>query len=95
MGWGANNNKKWEMEFPRLDYDENYQGAFCKVCRKFESHSQTSKGNGGVRITKPFQNWRKAVEKMKANTSSESHMRYLEAELTAKKGGSMIAFFTA
>ena len=25
-------NKKWEKEFPWLDYDENSQGAFCKVC---------------------------------------------------------------
>ena len=29
----------------------------------------------------------KAVQKMKAHASSESHIRYLEAELTAKKGG--------
>ena len=23
-------NKKWEKDFPWLEYDENYQGAFCK-----------------------------------------------------------------
>ena len=34
---------------------------------------------------KPFQNWRKAVQKIKAHTNSENHVRYLEAELTAKK----------
>ena len=49
------------------------------------SQSQTPQGSGSVWITKPFRNWRKAVQKMKAHTSSESHMRYLEAELTAKK----------
>ena len=27
-------NKKWEKDFPWLEYDENYQGAFCKICRK-------------------------------------------------------------
>ena len=30
-----------------------------------------------------------AVQKMKAHASSESHVRHLEAELTAKKGGSI------
>jgi hypothetical protein len=82
--------KKWENEFPWLDYDENYQGAFCKVCRKSGSQSQTSQGSGGVWITKPFQNWKKAVQKMKAHAGSESHIRHLEAELTAKKGGSIV-----
>ena len=27
-------NKKWEKDFLWLEYDHNYQGAFCKVCRK-------------------------------------------------------------
>ena len=27
-------NKKWEEDFPWLEYDEVYQGAFCKFCRK-------------------------------------------------------------
>ena len=34
-------NKQWEKEFPWLEHDENYQGAFCKVCRKSGSQSQT------------------------------------------------------
>ena len=27
-------NTKWEEDFPWLEYDEDYQGAFCKFCRK-------------------------------------------------------------
>ena len=27
-------NKKWEESFTWLTYDDNFQGAFCKVCRK-------------------------------------------------------------
>ncbi len=27
-------NKKWESEFPWLEYDEDHQGAFCKYCKK-------------------------------------------------------------
>ena len=80
--------KKWEKDFPWLEYNENYQGAFCKVCRKSGSQGHTSQGSGGV--WKPFQNWKKAVQKMKAHASSESHTRNLEAELTAKMGGSII-----
>ena len=34
--------KKWEKDFPWLQYDENYQGAFCKICRMPETQSQTS-----------------------------------------------------
>ena len=82
-------NKKWEKDFPWLEYDENYQGAFCKVCRKLGSQGHTSQGSGDVWITKPFQNWKKAVQKMKAHASGESHIRHLEAEPTAKKGGSI------
>ena len=54
--------------FPWLECDENYQGVFCNVCRKSESQSQTPQGsNGGVRVTKPFQNWKKGIHKMKAH----------------------------
>ena len=48
--------------------------------RKLESNLAKS---GGVWITKPFQNWKKAVQKMKAHASSESHIRHLVSELTA------------
>jgi len=50
-----------------------------------ETHSQTSLGSGGVWVTKPFQNWKKSIQKMKAHASSEIHVRHLEAELLVKK----------
>ena len=74
-------NKKWEKDFPWLQYDENYQGAFCKICRM---QSQTSQGSGGVWVTKPFQNWKIAIQKMKVHASSETHVRHLEVGLLAK-----------
>ena len=51
--------QKWEKDFPWLQYDENYQGAFCK--RMTETQSQTLQGSGGVWVAKPFQNWKKAI----------------------------------
>ena len=69
-------------KFPWLEYVENYQGVFCKVCRKSESQSQTS---SGVWITKPFQNWKRMVQKKKAHTVNEAHIRHVETELLAKK----------
>ena len=30
-------NKKWAKDFPWLEYDGNFQGAFCKICRKVET----------------------------------------------------------
>lgn len=65
-----NYNKKWEKDFPWLEYDGNFQGAFCKLCRKGESRGQSLQGSGGVWITKPFQNWKKAVEKSSRKNES-------------------------
>ena len=41
-------NRKWEKDFQRLEFEENCRGAFCKVCRKSESLSQTSQGSSDV-----------------------------------------------
>ena len=76
-------NKKWEKDLPWLEYDENYQGAFCKICRKRNQYS--SQKTGGAWITKPFKNWKKAVEKMRAHANSDAHIRYSEAEVLAAK----------
>ena len=75
-----------------LEYDYNYQGAFCKVCRKREP--QSLKKTGGAWVTKPFKNLKKAVEKMRAHSKSNSHINHCEAELLAararKEGSSII-----
>ena len=49
-------NRKWVKDFPWLESDGNFQGAFCKICRKVETRVQSSQGSGGVCVTKPFQN---------------------------------------
>ena len=41
-------------------------------------------------VTKPFQNWKKAVQKMKEQTSSESHLRQVEAELIVSRGETVV-----
>ena len=51
-------NKKWE-DFPWLEYDEDYRGAFCKFCRRRGKSLQRT----GLWITKPFNNWKKVTEK--------------------------------
>lgn len=40
-------NKRWEKDFAWLEYDENYQGAFCKICRKRDQHSSQKTGQPG------------------------------------------------
>ena len=40
---------------------------------------------GGVWVTKPFKNWKKAVEKMKAHSRSDSHSHATQAMLAAKR----------
>ncbi len=53
-------NKKWEETFPWLEFDENLQGAFCKLCKK---GGRSLQWTGGAWITKPFTNWKKATHK--------------------------------
>ena len=83
-------NKKWAKDFPWLEYDGNFQGAFCKICRKVETRGQSLQGSGGVWVTKPFRNWKKAVQKMKEHGSSESHLRQVEAELIVSRGETVV-----
>lgn len=74
-------NTKWEKDFSWLEYDEDCKGAFCKVCRKSGKSLQRT---GGVWVTKPFTNWKKAVEKMKAHEKSLLHSQANQAALAAE-----------
>ena len=43
-----------------------------------------------VWVKKPFQNWKKAVQKLKEHASSESHLRQVEAQLTVSRGETVV-----
>ena len=43
-----------------------------------------------VWVTKPYQNWKKAVQKMKEHASSESHLRQVKAELIVSRGETVV-----
>ena len=83
-------NMKWAKDFPWLEYDGNFQGAFCKICRKVETRGQSSQRSGGVWVTKPFLNWKKEIQKMKEHASSKSHLRQVEAELIVSRGETVV-----
>ena len=83
-------NKKWEKEFCWLEYDEDHQGAFCKICKKRGTSLQRT---GGAWITKPFNNWKKALEKMRAHSQSDVHIQACTADLavaTTLRDGTII-----
>ena len=44
---------------------------------------------GGMWVTKPFQNWKKAAEKKRAHERSESHIQASQALLLATKSGTI------
>lgn len=47
----------------------------------------------GAWVTKPFNNWKKAVEKMRVHSRSNGHIRSCEAQIAAARaipGGSII-----
>ena len=50
----------------------------------------SSQGSGGVCVTKPFQNWKNAVQKMKEYARSEFHLRQVEAELIVSRGETVV-----
>ena len=68
--------KKWEKDFTWLEYDADCDGAFCKL---YKTSGKSLERTGGVWTTKPFSNWKKAVEKMKAHAKSDAHIRASQA----------------
>ena len=64
--------KNWGNEFSWLEYDEDINGAFCRVCKQTTAESSTQH-TGGICVTKPFQNWKKATERMEAHERSSLH----------------------
>ncbi len=67
-----------------LYYDEDREGAFCMVCKQSGMSSHVQR-NGGVWVSKPFKNWKKAVEKMKAHARSDSHSHATATLLAANR----------
>ena len=37
----------WENDFPWLEYDEDYRGAFCKACRRYGKITSTNRRSMG------------------------------------------------
>ena len=64
-----------------LLYDEDCQGVFCKECKKAGKSLQRT---GGTWVTKPFTNWKKALEKMKAHSQSDIHVQAFQASMLAE-----------
>ena len=82
-----------KANFLGLEYDKHHQDAFYNVCRKWGRSVQKT---GGAWITQPFNNWKKALEKMRAHSQSDEHIQSCEAQLaadTAVHQGSVIQHF--
>ena len=63
--------KEWEQEFTWLEYDANCDGSFCRLCKM----SKRSPGKtSGIWTTKPFSNWKKAIENLRAHAKSNAHI---------------------
>ncbi|XP_065892412.1 zinc finger MYM-type protein 1-like [Dysidea avara] len=80
--------KNWEKDFYWLVYDEDIDGAFCKVCKQVTAQRNTQH-TGGVWVSKPFTNWKKATEKMRAHEKSTLHTTATQALLITSNEGSI------
>ena len=74
--------KEWEEDFSWLEYDEDCDGAFCSICRKYGKILATT---GGVWITTPFTNWKNGVVRMKAHENSDTHIQATQASLALER----------
>ena len=84
-------NKKWEETFPWLEFDDNLQSAFCKLCKKGGRSLQKI---GGAWISKPFTNWKNVTLKMKSHSKSEVHLLSCQLDVEADRArieGSIIS----
>ena len=82
--------KKWEKDFSWLMYDGDIDGCYCQVCKQSTCTSDTDSRSGGVWVTKSFQNWKKAIEKMKSHEMSAFHIRASQALLVTSREGSVV-----
>ena len=64
--------KKWEEQFSWLEFDEDSQVHFAKSAKKSGKSLQWT---GGTWVTKPFTNWKNTLEKMRAYSKSDLHLR--------------------
>ena len=62
---------------------------FCRVCKQTAAESAIQH-TGGVWVTKPFHNWKKAFERMKAHERSSLHTQASQALLVISKQGSVV-----
>ena len=67
--------------------DEDINGAFCRVCKQTREATQHT---GFVWVTKPFQNWKKASERVKAHERSSLHTQASQTLLVISKQGSVV-----
>ena len=65
-----------------LLYDEECQGMFCKECKKA---GQSLQRTGDTWVTKPFTNWKKAMEKMMAHSQSDIPVQACQASMLAER----------
>ena len=63
--------------------------------KRSEIQSQTSEDIFSVWVTKPFQNWKMTIQKVKAHAGCETHIRYVDNELLAKKRRINLSLFTS
>ena len=66
-----------------MSHDHISQGVFCKECKKAGKSLQRT---GSTWVTKPFTNWKKALEKMKAHSQNEGTCSGLPSFDASRKG---------
>ena len=82
-----------ENNFVGLSTMKIIKELFCKICKKRGTSLQRT---GGAWITKPFNNWKKALEKMRAHSQSDVHIQTCAADLavaTTLRDGTIIEQF--
>ena len=73
-----------------MEYNADSEDAFGKLCK---TSGKDLERTGGVGTTIPFNNWKKAIQKMKAHAQNEGHVRAKQeasASKASQQAGSVI-----
>ena len=81
----------WFDNFPWLEWDSEFNAAFCHPCRQVYSVDslRSNKGDEAF-ITQGFKNWKKATEKFQNHETSHTHRSYMVKFTNTISGTSVV-----
>lgn len=83
--------RDWENKFAWLEYDNNRDKVFCKICKHIWSQNKcVNKNVSAAFVEFGFCNWKKAIEKFNEHEKSRFHRECMEADFHSQAGTNVL-----